>query len=141
MDDKNKQLVALLSANSRESTAELARKLNLSRTAVHERIKKLENTGVIRGYSLRLNKEYLRNLITAHVMIAVNPKLAKQVVSTLRRLRQVQALYAINGEYDLVALIREQTTEDLDDILDQLGEIDGIEKTLSSIVLSTKFER
>ncbi len=141
MDEKNVQLIGLLRANARESTSELARKLKLSRTAVHERIRKLEEIGIIRGYTLRLNQEYLRSLITAHVMIAVNPKLGKQVVSSLTRIRPVQALYTINGEYDLIAIIREESTAQLDKVLDQIGEVEGITRTMSSIVLATKFER
>ena len=141
MDDKNLQLLNLLRANARESTAALARKLNLSRTAVHERISKLESSGIIRGYTLRLNEEYTSNLVTAQVMIEVNPKLSKQVTNTLARISQVFSLYTVNGQYDLIALIRAENTQQLDEVLDKIGEIEGIEKTMSSIVLSTKFER
>ncbi len=141
MDEKNLQLINLLRANARESTAALARKLNLSRTAVHERISKLESSGIIRGYTLRLNEEYTSNLVTAQVMIEVNPKLSKQVTNGLSRISQVFSLYTVNGQYDLIALIRAENTQQLDQVLDKIGEIEGIEKTMSSIVLSTKFER
>ncbi|OZG71907.1 AsnC family transcriptional regulator [Hahella sp. CCB-MM4] len=141
MDDKNLQLLNLLRLNARESTAALARKLNLSRTAVHERISKLEATGIIRGYTLKVNEEYASKLITAQVMIEINPKLGKQVTNSLARISQVQSLYTVNGQYDLIAIIRAENTQQLDEVLDKIGEIDGIEKTMSSIVLSTKFER
>ncbi|WP_020407169.1 Lrp/AsnC family transcriptional regulator [Hahella ganghwensis] len=141
MDDKNLQLLNLLRANARESTAVLARKLNLSRTAVHERINKLEAAGIIRGYTLKLNEEYASRLVTAQVMIEINPKLSKQVTNSLSRIDQVQSLYTVNGQYDLIALIRAESTQQLDEVIDKIGEIDGIEKTMSSIVLSTKFER
>ncbi len=141
MDDKNLQLLNLLRVNARESTAALARKLNLSRTAVHERISKLESAGIIRGYTLKVNEEYASKLITAQVMIEINPKLGKQVTNSLSRISQVQSLYTVNGQYDLIAIIRAENTQQLDEVLDKIGEIDGIEKTMSSIVLSTKFER
>lgn len=141
MDQKNLQLLDMLRANARESTAELARKLKLSRTAVHERISKLEASGIIRGYTLRLDEDYNRNLVSAQVMIEINPKLAKQVNAQLTRISQVRSLYSVNGQYDLMAIIKAENTEQLDQVLDQIGAIDGINKTLSSIVLSTKFER
>ncbi len=141
MDQKNLQLLDLLRANARESTAALARKLSLSRTAVHERMSKLEASGIIRGYTLRLDEDYNRNLVSAQVMIEINPKLAKQVNTQLTRISQVRSLYSVNGQYDLMAMIKAENTEQLDQILDQIGAIDGINKTLSCIVLSTKFER
>ncbi|MBU6950633.1 MULTISPECIES: Lrp/AsnC family transcriptional regulator [unclassified Hahella] len=141
MDEKNQRLLDLLQANAREATSSLARKLNLSRTAVHERIAKLEAEGVIRGYTIRLDKEYEKKRISAQVMIEINPKLNKQVETALRRIDEVRSLYTINGQYDFIALIRAETTEQIDEVLDHIGEIEGIEKTMSSIVLSTKFER
>ncbi|ABC28350.1 Transcriptional regulator [Hahella chejuensis KCTC 2396] len=141
MDEKNQRLLDLLQANAREATSSLARKLNLSRTAVHERIAKLEAEGVICGYTVRLDKEYEKKRISAQVMIEINPKLNKQVETALRRIDEVRSLYTINGQYDFIALIRAETTEQIDEVLDHIGEIEGIEKTMSSIVLSTKFER
>ena len=141
MDQKNLQLLDLLRANARESTAALARKLSLSRTAVHERMSKLEASGIIRGYTLRLDEDYNRNLVSAQVMIEINPKMAKQVNTQLARINQVRSLYSVNGQYDLMAMIKAENTEQLDQVLDQIGAIEGINKTLSSIVLSTKFER
>jgi DNA-binding Lrp family transcriptional regulator len=141
MDEKNNRLIGLLRQNAREPIASIARKLGLSRTAVQERINKLEASGAIAGYTVRLGLPLLRNRIQAHVMIEVNPKLSKQVVTQLSKVEAIYRLYAINGQFDLLARIAAPDTESLDRVLDQIGEIEGIEKTLSSIVLSTKFAR
>lgn len=141
LDAKDKALLALLSANSRESTAELARKLGLSRSTVKDRMQRLEKRGVISGYTIRYNEEYASGQIRAQVMISYDPKLAGQIVRQLRQLPTIKAVHAVNGIYDMIALVSAESTLDLDQTLDQIGDIEGIEKTVSSIILSTKFER
>lgn len=141
MDSKNKQLLNLLSANARESTSALARKLNLSRTAVQERISKLENQGVIAGYTVKLNPEYEKHLIKVWVTIKTRQKLTGQVVTALSRIDEIKSLRTISGHYDLIATIASETTDELDKVLDQIGAVEGIEQTVSSIELSIRFER
>ena len=141
LDDNDKALLALLSANSRESTAELARKLGLSRSTVKDRMQRLEKYGVITGYTIRYSEDYASGQIRAQVMISYDPKLANAIVRQLRLLPAVTAVHAVNGIYDMIALVSADSTGDLDRTLDQIGDIDGIDKTVSSIILSTKFER
>jgi DNA-binding Lrp family transcriptional regulator len=80
-------------------------------------------------------------MITAHVMMAVNPKLADRVVHALRALPEVRELHAVSGVYDLLALIYAETTGGIDDVLDRIGQMPGIDRTTSSIILSTKLTR
>lgn len=141
VDDKDKALLALLQANSRESTTELARKLQLSRTTVKDRIARLERQGVIKGYTLRYSEDFEESQILAHVMISSNAKLSAAIVRKLRAMPVLKSLYAVNGIYDMIAVISADSTRLLDQALDQIGEIEGVEKTVSSIILSTKFER
>ena len=141
INTKDKQLLELLSANSREPVAELARKLQLSRSTVKSRIERLEKTGVINGYTIRFSEEYSEGQIQAHVMISSSPKKSPQIVRDLRKMPVIKSLFAVNGLYDLLAVISAQSTRALDQALDQIGEMDGIEKTVSSIILSTKFKR
>jgi DNA-binding Lrp family transcriptional regulator len=141
VDDKDKALLALLQANSRESTSELARKLNLSRSTVKDRIARLERQGVIKGYTLRYSEEFEESQILAHVMISSNAKFSAAIVRKLRAMPALKSLYAVNGVYDMIAVVSAESTRLLDEALDAIGEMEGVEKTVSSIILSTKFER
>ena len=141
MDEKNKQLLQLLSANARESTSSLARKLQLSRTAVQERINKLQSQGVIAGFTVKLNKAYEQRQIKTWVILRTHQRLTSQVVAALSRIKEVTSLRTISGIYDLIATVQAESTQRIDEILDQISEVEGIEKTFSSIELSTKFER
>ena len=90
---------------------------------------------------MQLGEEFEGAQIVAQVMISVDPKLANQVVRALKPIRAIKALYTVNGVHDLLATVRTGSTQELDRALDAIGVIEGIERTASSIVLSTKFER
>jgi len=141
IDGKDKELIALLSANSRESTSNLARMLGMSRTTVTNRVERLEKRGIITGYTVQFSEEYERGQIQAHVMVSSDPKSASQIVRSLRRIPAVRALHAVNGLYEMVAIVSAESTQHLDEVLDQIGNTKGINKTTSSIILSTKFSR
>ena len=141
MDKTNQLLLQLLKQNARESTASLARKLNLSRTAVQERISKLESQGVIAGYTVKLTEDYQKRIIKAWVTMKIKQKLTAQVVAAISRMEHVTSLRTISGIYDLIATISAENTETIDRVLDEIGCLEGIEKTISSIELSVKFER
>jgi len=141
MDDTDRKLIDLLEMDARLPTAALARRLGLSRSTVQDRMRRLEEKGIIGGYTVRFNNAHAQRQITAHVMISANPKFTDRVVHTLKQISDVRSLHAVSGSYDLIATVRADTTAAIDATLDAIGRIDGIARTRSSIILSTKFER
>ena len=137
----DEQLLSLLREDARASTAEIARKLGLSRTTVQNRIARLEQQGVIRGYTVRVDDELERNRIRAHISITLRPKQMAAVVKALQGMHEVRVLYSVSGGLDLIALAVTASVGDMDVLTDRIGAIDGVERTSSAIVLSTKFER
>lgn len=135
------KLLTLLKANAREPVASLARKLDLARSTVQERIDRLEKSGVIAGYTIRASVDYSDRQILAHVMISVDPKMSASVSSDLKKMPEVKSLAAISGTFDLMAELAAETTSRIDAVLDAIGHLKGVQKTMSSIVLSVKFER
>ncbi len=134
-------LLSLLRENARASTALIARRLNLSRTTVQSRIERLEREGVISGYTVRVHDEYERGYIRAHIMITVHPKQMTSVVAALRAMPELRMLHSVSGAYDLIAIGAAPTVGEMDVLTDRIGTIEGVERTTSSIILSTKFER
>jgi DNA-binding Lrp family transcriptional regulator len=141
MDDLDEYLLARLRENARAPVAELARALGLSRTTVQSRLAKLERTGVIAGYSVKLAESWQSAQIHAYVMITVEPKQAAAVIAALKRLAGVRALQSVSGPYDLIAVVEAPGVRDMDALIDEIGAVKGVERTNSSIVLSTKFDR
>jgi DNA-binding Lrp family transcriptional regulator len=139
-DELDRRLIALLQANARESTADLARRLGVARTTVVARMQRLERTGMIVGYTVRLQASPADGLL-AHVGITVQPKAGREVERQLSRLPEVRQLLAVSGQVDYIALLQAQSPAHLNQLLDEVGEIDGVTKTLSSIVLASKLDR
>lgn len=141
IDATDERLLTLLSENARASVSELGRKLSLSRTTVQSRIERLERRGVIAGYTVRLIEAYERSLVKAHVMITALPKSARRVEGELRRLVSVKSLHSVSGHFDMIVVVTASTIAELDDIIDRIGAFEGVERTTTSVILSTRIER
>ncbi|MDX3773063.1 Lrp/AsnC family transcriptional regulator [Chromatiaceae bacterium AAb-1] len=141
LSKEDEKLLAVLKRDARASISDLARALDLSRSTVQTRISKLEQSGIIKGYAVEFGDAYQASLVSAHVSIKVRQKLTAKTNIELKHIPQVSALYAISGEYDLIAIVQAQSTEQLSHILDDIGNLDGVERTTSSVILETKFKR
>lgn len=138
---KEQKLLKLLRENSRRSVSDLAKEMGLSRSTVQQTMERLERKGVIQGYTIKVNPHYEQQRVSAYIMISAVPKKINEVVRQLAKHHQLDMLCSISGHYDLIAQITEETTEALDKIIDLIASLDGVEKTLSHIVLSSKFSR
>ena len=101
LDDTDRRLIALLRANARESTSELARRLGLPRSTVHERIERLRREGVISGFSVLIGREPFADYSQAVVFISAEARRLYDVVDGLRNLPEITACFTVNGEYDI----------------------------------------
>ena len=141
MDTIDQKLLFALRENARTSTARLARLVGRSRTSVQSRIERLEKQGIIQGYGVRLAPEHGLGAVRAHVMIKVGPKESRTVTAALRTIDQVSVLHSVSGEVDLIAVATAASVAEMDQVIDRIGALEGVERTTSSIILSTKFER
>jgi DNA-binding Lrp family transcriptional regulator len=141
LDATDRQLLALLRENARAPTAELARKLNLSRTTVQSRIERLQRQRVIAGYTIVVPDEVEASLVRAHVLITLVPKQAGAIEQALRKIPEVRVLHSVSGPFDLIAIVAATSIGELDALIDRIGALDGVERTTSAIVLSTRIER
>ena len=141
LDDRDQLLLNLLREDARMPTAALARVLGVARTTVVERLKRLEGSGVIAGYTVRLDDAVQKGRMRVHALLSVDAKKSETVVQALRQITQVRAVFAISGAFDCMALVEAETTEEIDSVLDRIGSIPGVARTQSSLVLSVKFDR
>jgi DNA-binding Lrp family transcriptional regulator len=141
MDTIDEKLLSALKANARASIAELARLVSRSRTSVQSRIERLERQGVIVGYGVRLAPKHGQGAVRAHVLIKVGPKESRAVTAALRTIDAVRMLHSVSGDVDLIAVAETRSVAQMDEVIDRIGALDGVERTNSSIILSTKFER
>jgi len=135
------QLLRLLQENSRRTVSDLANELGLSRATVQQTMERLERKGVIQGYTIKINPHYQQQQVSAYIMISVIPSKTADIVRQIYKVPQLDMLCTISGQYDLIAKVTEATTQELDNSIDRIATLDGVEKTLSHIVLSRKVDR
>jgi len=140
IDETDHELLSLLADNARTPVATLARRLGLARTTVQARLDRLEHSGVIAGYTLRLS-ESLRAPLRATALVSIEPRSAPAVLSRLKSLPSVRTVHTTSGRFDLIVGLEADTTEALDDTLDRIGETRGVKSSESLIHLSTKLDR
>lgn len=141
LDAIDQTLLGELRENARCPVALLARRVGLSRTAVQARIERLERDKVITGYGVRTGDAYEQSQVSAHVMLTVGPKLSGPVEAALRKIPEVRSLLSVSGTFDMIAIVQAGSIERLDTLIDGIGLLDGVERTNTSVVLSTRIQR
>ena len=137
LDDTDYRLLAILRDNARTPVTNLAHALGVSRGTVQNRIDKLTESGVIRGFTIRLKPEAEPHAIRAMTLIQVAGQKADSVIRDLRGYPEVRALHTTNGKWDIVAEIETDHLEQFDQVLRRIRMIGGIAGTETSILLSS----
>lgn len=141
MDETDVELLRLLTANARMPVATLAKKLKLARSTVQARLDRLETTGAIAGYTVRLGEIARARKIRATVLMEIEPRSMAQVIGRLKAMPEVEEALSVSGRVDLIVTLAAPTTEALDAALDKIVTIPGISDTESLIELSAKIDR
>ena len=137
MDDLDRQLVGLLRGNARLPAATIARTLRVARGTVQNRIARLEQEGVIAGYTVRLAAPDGDRRITALMLIAVEGNNVEKVLRSLRGDASVTTLHTTNGRWDIIAELRADTLEEFDRVLSRIRRIEGVANSETNLLLST----
>ena len=137
MDATDHQLLSLLRKDARTSVATLASKLGVSRGTVSNRITKLEDAGIIVGYTVRLRPDAEPNEISAWMSVAVAGNETRAVIASLLGEPGVACLHDTNGRWDLLAELRATSLAELSHVLERIRLIRGISSTETSIHLET----
>ena len=141
MDDLDRNILAQLSGDARMSVAVLARRLRVARSTVQARLERLESTGAIAGYTLRLGEAARGARIRATVLLGIEPRAQPGVLSRLKSLPQVEHVHTTIGRVDLLLQLATSSTTELDETLYRIGGIEGVRSSESLIHLATKLDR
>ncbi|HET8598629.1 MAG TPA: Lrp/AsnC family transcriptional regulator [Castellaniella sp.] len=137
MDSTDQRLIRLLRDNARASIATLARRLGVARGTVTQRMRRLEDAGLIVGYTVRLRPDVQPRAIQAWMSIAVEGNEARAVIASLLGEPCVAALHDTNGRWDLLAELRAADLQELSQVLERVRLIRGISQSETSIHLQT----
>ena len=141
MDAIDHRLIDLLRQNARSSYAELARQVGLSAPAVHERVGKLEASGVIRAYRAEVDPEPIGLGVTALIGIIEDSGAdTDDVLAALREMPEIEACYFMAGVESYTLKVRVGTIAELEKTIVRIGRTAGVASTRTAIVLSAKWE-
>ncbi|WP_018990406.1 Lrp/AsnC family transcriptional regulator [Aromatoleum toluclasticum] len=141
MDELDRQLIELLKVNARLPVVKIAQALGCARSTVQLRLKALEDSGTISGYTVSVTKPQSTRSIQAMVLISIESKNEPDVVRALKKRHEITKLYSVSGRYDLCGMLETETTHELDAVIDRVRAIRGVVDTFSTILLSTKLDR
>lgn len=141
MDELDRNIVALLSQDARASIAVLARRLNIARSTLQARLERLERSGTIAGYTLRLGEAAEAGRIRASVLLAIAPRSQPAVLSRLKAMASVERIQTTSGRIDLIVQIAGGSTAELDEALNRIGVLDGVRSIETLVHLSTRLDR
>lgn len=141
MDELDRGIVGLLSADARMSVATMARRLKVARSTIQARLERLEETGVIAGYTLRLGEAARQGRLRASVLLTIEPRQQAAILTRLKSIAEVERCHTSSGRFDLILSIAAANTQVLDQVLDQIGAMTGVKSSESLIHLSTKIDR
>jgi Lrp/AsnC family leucine-responsive transcriptional regulator len=139
MDDKDRRILACIERDARSSYSEIAKKVGMSQSAVHDRVKKLEEAGVIKGYRAEIDLEKIGLPITAIVSLALSPASPENIPALIAEFELVESCYSIAGDNSYALVVRAPSTKDLESLVDALRSKLHV-TTRTTIVLSTPFE-
>lgn len=141
MDDLDQKILAALAADSSTSTSRLGRRFKVARSTVQARIERMERTGVIAGYTVKLGQALAVRRVRATVLVQAESRAMAAIAGRLKAIPEVEVLHTTAGRVAMILQLAAETTEALDETIDQIAQIPGITETDSLIHLSTKFDR
>lgn len=138
MDSIDYEILTCLKENSRENATNIGQKINLSTSAVIERIKKMETSGLIEQYTTIINQSVLGRELMAFIYVSLeHPKYYDEFVKRINENDSVAECYYIAGDFDFILKVVTKTGRTLEEIINYIKYINGVSMTRTSVVLST----
>ena len=142
LDELDLRLLDALQVNARSTFADLAALVGLKPPAVHDRVKRLERLGYVRGYSARLDSQRLGFELTAFVSAYTTPDgRYDDFTAAIAALPEVAEIHSVAGDESFVLKVFTRSTGHLDEFLTRLKALPGMARSKTTIVLSTVYER
>ncbi len=135
MDETDKRIIRILKDDGRAGYNDIGRRIGLSEGAVRKRVKTLTEAGIIRKFTAKLGMFEGAEAIT---LLSTNPVFPTQEVSkNVREIPNVETLYEVTGEYDIVAVISGMSVAEVNECIEKIRRVEGIMKTNTMIVLQS----
>ncbi len=142
LDDTDRAILRALQANARATYTEVGKAVGLSAPSVHDRVQRLEQRGVIRGYRAELDPDALGLTVLALVSVLPSDNAnATEMARAFAGIEHVESAYTVAGEESHVLVVRTGSMAELSEVLQRLRDVDGVARTRTAVVLSTPLHR
>jgi len=138
LDDLDNKLLNALHRDARASLSELAETLGVTRTTVRSRLQRLKQSGEIVGFTVVTRKGVAESPVRGLMMLEIEGRGTERIMSRIASMQQVRAVHSTNGGWDLIAEIGTDTLAELDGVLFQIRRIEGITRSETNLLLSTR---
>ena len=143
-DEKDIRILTLLKENSRLTTKEMSKRLDIPQTTIHNRIKRLKKSGVIKRFTVELDRKKVGKGLVAYILGTVSYRTKRgtkinqyKVAQLIERLPEVEEVSIVTGDIDLIIKVALKDVDELNEfVIFKLRDIEGVEKTKTSVVLS-----
>jgi Lrp/AsnC family transcriptional regulator, leucine-responsive regulatory protein len=140
MDEKDRAILEVLQRDARATYAEVGARVGLSPSSIHDRVRKLERRGVIRGYGARVDPGAVGLDVAALISaMPLDPSQPDDLPDRVKEFVEVEDCYSVAGHENYILKVRTRTTVELEELLRRLREKAGVQ-TRTTVVLSTPFE-
>lgn len=140
LDSYDKKIVALLVDDARLSISDISRSINLSRSAVAERVKRLEESGAITGYHAKVSLEG-RNNVSAYFAMTFSPLSCDLVMEPLLEIPEIKLAHSISGDVDLMVFVEAESMSRISAIRESFDHLPNVQKVVTHTVLTPRINR
>ncbi len=137
IDEIDKKILEILQKDGRISYSKIARMLGLSEATIHLRVKKLKEKGVLKGFIALVDPEKVGKDVAAIILAKIDADKYRETVEKIAQFEDVYEVYDVTGDYSTVLKVRVSSKEELAELLDKLGEIEGVRETYTMYILRT----
>jgi Lrp/AsnC family transcriptional regulator for asnA, asnC and gidA len=141
-DKLDVEILRRLRKDARKSYLEMARELKVANATIHERVSKLREKGILKGFHAHLSAEKLGRPITAFIgLITSQNKQLPRLVDRLKQIQEIEEAHTVTGKYDFLIKLRARNNGELQQLLNKIGSISGVSRHETMIALTTIQEK
>ena len=137
-DSNEYKIIQILKKNARLPISSISHEIGVSRVTVQKKIQKLEENGIITGYTAKLNSDSFSHKVKGWILVNAEANKEEKAIKSMMKLPEITGLYTTNGKWDLAAEITSTNLEDFDRTISALRSINGVLETETSLLLSSR---
>lgn len=141
LDETDREILRILQADARTPFSEIARQIDMSSATVHDRVGRMEEAGVLRGYHADVDPKAVGMGVSAIVGLRVEQGREEDALERLQEIEAVRTIHLTTGQWDVVMRVYAEDTDALRDVMfDQIASMDGFSRSQTMVVLDTEYD-